>query len=74
MIVTTKLRVTGMTCDHCARAVAEELARLESVSSVQVDLVPAGESVVTVASAGPLAERAVAATLDAAGEYRIAGL
>jgi len=72
MTVTTALQVTGMTCDHCASAVTGKLTRLDGVSSVHVDLVPAGESVVTVTSAGPLAGRAVAAALDEAGDYRIA--
>jgi copper chaperone len=73
MTATAVLRVTGMTCDHCAEAVTEELTRLDGVSDVHVDLVPAGESVVSVASAGPLAEEAVAAALDEAGGYRLAG-
>lgn len=31
-------RVPGMTCGHCVAAVAEELERVEGVSSVTVDL------------------------------------
>ena len=30
--------VTGMTCDHCVRAVTDELSRLDGVSVVVVDL------------------------------------
>jgi copper chaperone len=64
--------VTGMTCEHCARAVSEELQALEGVSGVSVDLVPDGQSAVTVASAVPLARATVAGALDEAGDYRLA--
>jgi copper chaperone CopZ len=64
--------VTGMTCEHCARAVSEELQALEGVSGVSVDLVPDGQSAVTVASAAPLARATVAGALDEAGDYRLA--
>ncbi|HTX85284.1 MAG TPA: heavy-metal-associated domain-containing protein [Streptosporangiaceae bacterium] len=69
----TTYAVTGMTCEHCVRAVTEELTRLGGVSAVRVDLVPGGESTVTVTSAVPLAEQAVSAALDEAGEYQLAG-
>jgi copper chaperone len=71
MNVTTTLQVTGMTCDHCVNAVAQELAALNGVSSVTIDLVPAGISSVTVAADGPLDQRSVAAALDKAGDYRL---
>ena len=38
-----------------------------------VDLVPGGTSAVTVSSEAPLAGPAVAAALDEAGDYRLAG-
>jgi copper chaperone len=72
MAATTTYYVTGMTCQHCVHAVAEELAGLGGVSLVEVDLVPGGASVVTVASDAPLAEQMVAAALDEAGEYHLA--
>ena len=64
-------QVTGMTCDHCVRAVSAELTGLAGVSGVSIDLVPDGTSAVTVTSDKPLAERAVAAALDEAGDYRL---
>ena len=64
-------QVTGMTCDHCVRAVSAELTGLAGVSGVRIDLVPDGTSAVTVTSDKPLAERAVAAALDEAGDYRL---
>jgi copper chaperone len=68
----TTYPVTGMTCEHCVRAVSEELSRVVGVTAVTVDLVPGGESTVTVTSAAPLAEQAVSAALDEAGDYRLA--
>jgi copper chaperone len=61
-----------MSCEHCVNAVTSELRRLDGVSAVTVDLVPDGVSVVTVASAQPLADDAVGVALDEAGDYRIA--
>jgi hypothetical protein len=46
---------------------------LDGVTSVEVDLSPGGESAVTVTSTAPLAAEAVAAALDEAGGYRLAG-
>jgi len=73
MTATQRYHVTGMTCQHCVRAVTEELTRLGGVSSVEVGLVPGGESLVTVASESPLSEEMIAAALDEAGDYRLAG-
>jgi copper chaperone len=61
--------VTGMTCEHCVRAVSEELGSLPGVSAVSVELVPGGQSSVTVTSAAPLPADAVRAALDEAGGY-----
>jgi copper chaperone len=69
----TTYRVTGMTCEHCARAVSAELRALDGVSDVALELVPGGASAVTVTSDAPLAAAAVAAALDEAGAYRLAG-
>jgi copper chaperone CopZ len=60
-------QVTGMTCEHCVRAVTSELESVPGVSAVAVALVPGGESAVTVTSGAPLATEAVAAALDEAG-------
>jgi copper chaperone len=71
MGATMTYHVTGMTCQHCVNAVTGELTALGGVSSVVVDLVPGGESLVTVASDAPLAQQAVAAALDEAGNYHL---
>ena len=47
-MATATYQVTGMTCEHCARAVREELKNLGGVTGVTVELVPGGESGVTV--------------------------
>lgn len=64
--------VTGMTCEHCSRAVSAELGSLAGVTEVRVDLVPDGRSAVLVVSDAPLAVRSVAGALDEAGGYRLA--
>jgi copper chaperone CopZ len=65
-------QVTGMTCEHCAHAVTEELKNLDSVRDVTVELVPGGRSAVTVTIEGPLPTGAVAGALDEAGGYLLA--
>ena len=65
--------VTGMTCEHCVRAVTSELESVPGVGAVTVSLVPGGESAVTVSSDAPLATEAVTAALDEAGAYSLAG-
>ncbi len=71
-MATATYLVSGMTCGHCVQAVTEELSGLAGVSSVTVDLVPEGNSAVTVTSEAPLTEQAVAAALDEAGDYGLA--
>lgn len=50
----------------------DELTGLAGVTSVEIDLVPEGESGVRVASAAPLSVAEVGAALDEAGQYRLA--
>jgi copper chaperone CopZ len=71
-MTTATYQVTGMTCEHCVKAVTTELENVTGVSAVTVELVPGGESAVTVASEAPLSATAVEAALDEAGEYRLA--
>jgi copper chaperone CopZ len=70
-MTTTTLHVTGMTCEHCVKAVTEELSALDGVQGVDVDLVAGGTSSVTVRSATPLSDDAVRAAVDEAG-YELA--
>jgi copper ion binding protein len=68
-MTTATYAVTGMTCEHCVRAVTEEVGRIEGVAGVAVDL--AGGAV-TVTSSGPLDEAALAEAVEEAG-YRLEG-
>ncbi len=72
-MTTATYQVMGMTCEHCVHAVSDELRELVGVSDVTVDLHPGGQTAVTVTSEAPLATEAVAAALDEAGEYQLAG-
>jgi copper chaperone len=60
----TTYTVTGMTCEHCVRAVTEEVGGIDGVTGVAVDL-PTGK--VTVTSEQPLREDDVRAAVDEAG-------
>lgn len=66
-----QLHVQGMTCEHCVKAVAEELSALSGVTDVQVNLVADGESTVTVESDAPLNDEQVRAALSEAGGYQL---
>lgn len=68
---TTSYPVTGMTCEHCAAAVTEELTALPGVTDVQVALAAGGTSMVTVSSDSPLSAAQVADALDEAGDYHL---
>ncbi len=71
-MTTTNYTVSGMTCGHCVAAVTDELSALPGVRAVDVDLVAAGESTVTVTSDAPVDESAVRAAVDEAG-YEVVG-
>ena len=64
----TTYQVQGMTCDHCVRAVTEQLEELDGVTQVDVDLTT-GE--VHVRSSDPLDPAVVAGAVDEAG-YELA--
>jgi len=60
----TTFTVTGMTCAHCQRAVAEEISGVVGVESVTVDL---ATGTVTVTASAPLDRADIAAAVDEAG-------
>jgi copper chaperone CopZ len=63
--------VTGMTCEHCAHAVTEEIGLLAGVYDVDVDLATGR---VTVTSDRPLEQAELVGAIDeAGGDYRLAG-
>ncbi|MGC7098219.1 heavy-metal-associated domain-containing protein [Amycolatopsis lurida] len=61
--------VTGMTCDHCVRAVTEEVGKVDGVTGVEVDL-PTGK--VVVRAEREVRTEDVRAAVDEAG-YELAG-
>ncbi len=63
-MTTTTYQVTGMTCDHCVRAVTTELVLLPGVRSVDVAL---ADGAVTVTSDGPLDLEEIREAIDEAG-------
>ena len=67
MSTLTTFAVDGMTCDHCVRAVTQEVERLPGVQAVEVGLVAGGTSSVTITSDQPVDVAAVAEAVDEAG-------
>lgn len=72
--VTADFGVAGMTCSHCVSSVTEELARLDGVKHVDIELVAGGVSRVRVASETSLDEHRIAAAIDEAGYELVGGL
>ena len=64
----TTFTVTGMTCDHCVRAVTSEVGQVPGVTSVAADL---ASGRVSVASDAPVDAEAVRAAVEEAG-YEVA--
>ena len=73
MTRTTVIDVQGMHCAHCVRAVTNEVAALEGVRDVSIDLELGKPSTVTVLSEDVLDADAVRAAVDEAG-YTVAAI
>jgi copper chaperone len=67
-MATSTYAVTGMTCEHCVRAVTEEVRRIQGVADVTVDL---STGALTISSSQPIEEAAVAEAVEEAG-YQLA--
>jgi copper chaperone len=67
MLQTLTFLVRGMTCEHCVGTVTAELEALDTVTDVTVDLVPQGDSSVTVTSSAGLTASAVRDAVQRAG-------
>lgn len=64
----TRIAVTGMTCEHCAASVTEELTEVKGVLNVRIDdVVKGGATDVFVESDGPLDLPAARAAVQEAG-------
>ncbi|MDM2175053.1 MULTISPECIES: heavy-metal-associated domain-containing protein [Mycobacteriaceae] len=66
---TVTVKVSGMSCGHCAASVRQEVAALPGVSGVDVDI---AEGTVTISSAATLPVEAIDAAIRQAG-YALAG-
>ncbi len=64
MNTTQTYGVVGMTCDHCARSVGNEIRKINGVDDVAVDLVT---GVVIVTGSGEVGATDVAAAVSEAG-------
>ena len=69
-MTSTEYTVRGMTCGHCASAGTEGVTKIAGVTDVDVDV--AGGRV-TIRSAGPVTDEAVAAAVDEAGYQVVSG-
>ena len=67
-MTTSTHTVVGMTCAHCVTAVTEEIAQIDGVTGVEVDL---ATGQVTVESDQPIDGDALIEAVDEAG-YRLA--
>ncbi len=67
MTQTSSYTVSGMTCEHCVAAVTSSLSALDGVGGVSVELVPGGDSTVTIQSAHPLDAQATREAIADAG-------
>jgi copper chaperone len=64
MAATRTISVTGMTCDHCVRAVTTEVGQIPGVTGVDVDL---ATGQVAIESDAPIDDGAIRAAIDEAG-------
>ena len=62
---TTTFSVSGMTCEHCVRAVKQEVGEISGVTQVEVEL--GTPSTVTVQSTEPISRQDLVAAIDEAG-------
>ena len=63
-VSSTTFQVTGMTCEHCRRAVQQEIGQVRGVNRVDVDLATGS---VTVFADRPVDRADIAAAADEAG-------
>ncbi len=64
---TTIVKATGLTCNHCAMSVTEEVSEVPGVTGINVDVVKDGTSTVTIEHEGTLDIQAVADAIVEAG-------
>ena len=65
--MTISMKVKGLTCEHCAASVREELEELPGTVSVDVDVVKDGLSNVVLETKTPIDEKAIRDAINEAG-------
>lgn len=63
----TVVHATGLTCEHCAASVTEEVQEIENVNEVNVEVVKDGQSTITIDHDGELDGAKVEAAIAEAG-------
>ncbi|GAA1046226.1 MULTISPECIES: heavy-metal-associated domain-containing protein [Rothia] len=63
----TVVHATGLTCEHCAASVTEEVQEIENVNEVNVEVVKDGQSTITIDHDGELDDAKVEAAIAEAG-------
>ncbi|GEM_PF-78665 len=61
--------INGMTCEHCVKAITEEVSAIDGVSDVQVSLASGS---MDVSSESPIDFAKIEAAVDEAGDYTVA--
>lgn len=69
-----ELKISGMTCGHCAQHVTEELTELNAITNVLVDLEPNGTSTVTAVVDGEVSDAELREAVAEAGDYVVEGI
>lgn len=67
-MATTNYSVSGMTCEHCAKAITEEVGAIDGVTDVQVSFEAGTMSVATDAD---VPFKAIEDAVDEAGDYAV---
>lgn len=62
-----KLELKGLTCEHCAASVREELEEIAGVKDVNVQVVKGGTSIATLEATQELADNAIQDAINEAG-------
>lgn len=63
----TVVHATGLTCQHCAASVTEEVQEIENVNEVHVEVVKDGQSTITIEHEAELDQAKVEAAIAEAG-------
>lgn len=63
----TVVHATGLTCEHCAASVTEEVQEIENVNEVHVEVVKDGQSTITIDHEAELDQAKVEAAIAEAG-------